>query len=244
VQVNVDGYVHAGRVRIIGMVDEHMYPGTCAFLRFEYPSALASPVQARLAEAAAAAVRAVGLDHGLFNVELVYCPRTGAIRLVEINPRIASQFITLYEWVHGIRLHHAMIDLATGREPRCEPAPQRHAHAASFVYRTFDGRTLRRTPTRADLAEVAARQPDARVMLYVKHGAALAREVKWLGSHRYALLNVPRRDRADVFARQQDVCAMLGFDAGIHAPDPSWGQARSVPPGATDRPHAVQGVSG
>jgi hypothetical protein len=56
-------------------------------------------------------------------------------------------------------------------------------------------------------------------MLYPKRGADLAREVKWLGSHRYALLNVPGRDREEVFARQRDICATLGFDCRAQVPD-------------------------
>ncbi len=217
VQVNVDGYVHDGGVTILGIVDEHMYPGTHAFLRFEYPSALEPRLQARLADAAAATVRAVGLDHGLFNVELIWCPHTDAIRVVEINPRVASQFITLYEWVHGIRLQEAMLDLALGRAPRIAPAPQRNRHAASFVFRLFGGRADVAMPRAEQLARVAQRHPEARVMLYLKRGAELARELKWLGSYRYALVNVPARDRAELYARHREIAAILGFDDGGHA---------------------------
>jgi len=48
IQVNVDGYADHGRYRILGIVDELMYPGTMAFNRFEYPSSLPDTVQARL----------------------------------------------------------------------------------------------------------------------------------------------------------------------------------------------------
>ena len=41
-QVNVDGYVERGRVRILGIVDELMYPGTHAFNRFEISQLAAS----------------------------------------------------------------------------------------------------------------------------------------------------------------------------------------------------------
>jgi hypothetical protein len=65
-------------------------------------------------------------------------------------------------------------------------------------------------------------------MLYLKHGADLAREMKWLGSHRYAVLNLAGRDRADLYARYRDIRDTLGFAA--HAgpePAPLWtaGQA-------------------
>ena len=34
VQVNIDGYVHNGVINVLGVVDEVMYPGTQAFMRF------------------------------------------------------------------------------------------------------------------------------------------------------------------------------------------------------------------
>jgi hypothetical protein len=219
VQVNVDGYADHGQLHILGIVDELMYPGTMAFNRFEYPSSLPGTVQARLAQTAEAAMRAVGFDHGLFNVELCYDPRTDAIRIVEINPRIASQFVTLYEWVDGIHLYELMIDLALGRTPRLERAPQADAYAGSFVFRRFDGRSARH-PGRDRLQRVATRHPEARLMLYLKRGGDLAREMKWLGSHRYAVLNLRGRDRAELYARYRDIRDTLGF-AAHSGPEPA-----------------------
>jgi hypothetical protein len=228
IQVNVDGYADRGQLRILGLVDEVMYPGTLAFNRFEYPSSLPQAVQERMAATAAQAMRAVGFDHGLFNVELCYDPRADAIKVVEINPRIASQFVTLYRSVDGIGLYDVMLALAVGETPHCEASPQGDAYAASFVFRRFDGRPVRPAPGRTQLDAVARRHPDARLMLYLKHGADLAREMKWLGSHRYAVLNLAGRDRADLYARYRDIRDTLGFAA--HAgpePAPLWtaGQA-------------------
>jgi hypothetical protein len=240
-QVNVDGYADRGRFRILGVVDELMYPGTMAFNRFEYPSSLPQAVQARLAAAAEQAMRAVGFDHGLFNVELCYDPVTDAIRVVEINPRIASQFVTLYESVDGIRLYEIALDLALGRTPGCEAPRRRHAYAASFVFRRFDGHPVWPAPGREQLARVAERHPDARLMLYLKRGADLEREMKWLGSHRFAVLNLGGCDRADLYARYRDIRDTLGF-ARHAGPDPAplWSMGTSLPetqamPGASDQ---------
>lgn len=225
-QVNVDGYADRGHFRTLGIVDELMYPGTMAFNRFEYPSSLPEPVQSRVSAIAEAAMRAVDFDHGLFNVELCYDPRADSIKVVEINPRIASQFATLYEWVDGVHLYDIMIDLALGRTPRYEPQPQPHAHAGSFVFRRFDGRPIPKPPTTTQLNLVRQRHPDARLMLYLKRGADLAREMKWLGSHRYAVLNLRGCDRADLYARYRDIRDTLGFSR--HAgpePVPLWATA-------------------
>ncbi len=228
-QVNVDGYADRGTFRILGIVDELMYPGTTAFNRFEYPSSLPEAVQARLAAVAEGTLRAVGFDHGLFNVELSYDPREDAIQVVEINPRVASQFVSLYQWVDGIRLYQILLDLALGETPRCEPQPQANAYAASFVFRSFDARPVRPAPGGAQLERVARRHPEARLMLYLKRGANLAREVKWLGSHRFAVVNLPGRDRTELYARFRDIRDTLGF-ARYSGPEPAplWQPGRTV----------------
>jgi hypothetical protein len=43
--------------------------------------------------------------------------------------------------------------------------------------------------------------PDARLMLYLKRGLALANEMKWLGSYRYAVVNMGAGSSADLHAR-------------------------------------------
>lgn len=213
-QVNVDGFVESGRVRLIGLVDEVLYPGTSAFRRFEYPSSLPLHLQERVRAIAAQAIAATGLRHGFFNVELaVNCCKGGDdIRVIEINPRLASQFATLYQWVDGIDIFEMLIDLALGEPARDAPAPQRFTRAGSFIFRKFDGTSLRRPPSRAQLATLRARHPEAELMLYPKRGASLAREMKWLGSHRYAILNLPGRDLADLYQRCADMRTLLGFD--------------------------------
>ena len=240
IQVNVDGYADRGQIRILGIVDELMYPGTIAFNRFEYPSSLPETVQSRVAVLARQAVQAVGFDHGLFNVEICYDPRTDAAKVVEINPRVASQFVTLYRSVDGVSLYDLMLSLAVGEEPRYEPRPQAHAYAASFVFRRFHGWPVHPAPRADQLAQVAARHPDARLMLYFKRGAGLAREMKWLGSHRFAVVNLSGADRAELYARYRDIRDTLGF--ARHAgpePAPLWSGTQVAPP-----PEAVLGTGG
>ena len=73
---------------------------------------------------------------------------------------------------------------------RSEP---RSGAAASFVFRKFDGTS---GPTTAPGAEkwLAATFPRARLWLERSNGSALAREYRWFGSHRYAVLNFAAQD--------------------------------------------------
>jgi len=190
VQVNMDGYVHQGEVRVLGIIDENMYPGTSAFRSFEYPSRLPAEVQARMGELARKLLGGLGYRHGFFNLEFSWDPESGRIAVIELNPRMASQLSYLYEWVDGVRPYEMLLALAAGEAPAAARDAARYRHAGSFALRKFDGKPLAAHPTPEQLERVRRDYPDAHLMLYLKRGSSLAREMKWLGSYRYAVVNM------------------------------------------------------
>jgi biotin carboxylase len=212
VQVNVDGYMQNGRITILGIVDEVMYPGTQAFLRFEYPSRLPAAVLERMCALTERLLTGIDYGHGFFNVELIYQAETGRIQIVEINPRMASQIANLYRRVDGYDPYEVLLDLALGAAPRVTARAGAFGAAASFVFRRFDGREVTHVPKRAQIESVHQRYPDARLMLYLKRGASLAREMKWLGSYRYAVLNLGGVSAEDLHQRYDDIRRELSFD--------------------------------
>ncbi len=189
-QVNMDGYLHEGRLTVLGVIDENLFPGTFAFRSFEYPSHVPPADQARMRELAIRVLRGLGYRHGFFNIEFAWDPATGALRVIEVNPRMASQLACFYEWVDGVLPYQALFDLAVGREPRLGRVTPRYRHAASFALRKFDGKPLAAHPTRDQLERARREYPEARLMLYMKRGSSLAREMKWMGSYRYAVVNM------------------------------------------------------
>ena len=122
---------------------------------------------------------------------------------------MASQLAYLYEAVDGINLYRLNIELALGNAPAVEREVPRFGHAASFAMRKFDGKPLAAEPTREALSQMSSRYPEARLMLYLKHGAALAREMKWLGSYRYAVVNMGAASQDDLHRRYADMRASL-----------------------------------
>jgi len=212
VQVNVDGFMWNGEVTILGIIDEIMYPGTCAFMRFEYPSRLPPDVLARIASLTRTLIAGIGYGCGFFNVELVYDPATGAIRIVEVNPRLASQLANLYRRVDGYDPYELLIGMSAGDTPRFVRGHGEFGAAASFVLRRFDGRPVRTMPSPAQLRSVHESFPDARIMFYFKRGASLAREMKWLGSHRYAVVNLGGATASDLHERFGQIRRRLAFD--------------------------------
>lgn len=213
-QINLDGYVFNGDVRLIGCVDEVMYPGTDAFLRFEYPSRLPLGVRQRAFALAARVMRGLGFEHGFFNIEFFYDPAADRLQVIEVNPRLASQLADFYEKVDGLRIFDMVVELAQGRDPallpRCRPTA---GVAASFVWRTFDGATPPPRASASARAWLARTYPGALLLEHHKRGYGLRREFKWLGSHRYATVNLGAPDLAELQDRYLAICERLGWPA-------------------------------
>lgn len=211
-QFNLDGWVYQGRAQALGVVDAVMYPGSQAFMRWEHPSRLATGVQARALEVAQRFLSAVGFDHGMFNMEFFHDAATDRLSIIEINPRLASQFSDLYRRVRGADPHAMSLALAQGRDPAAVPrsAPVAGA-AASLVYRCFDAGAVPAMPGAAQQSALARQFPDALLFLFPKQGHGLARDFKWLGNHRYGILHLQGRDETQLRQRCEAASALLGW---------------------------------
>lgn len=154
-EVTLEGYVHRGAVTTVGVTDSVKYAGTSSFQRFEYPSALSAERLDELDRLARALVAAHGLDDCFFNAEFLV-PETGPPQVVEINPRIASQFAPLVEAVHGRSTYHALFMLACGEDPAWNGAESRGV-AVSYVMRVFADAHVEAVPEPHDGLEVLVR---------------------------------------------------------------------------------------
>jgi hypothetical protein len=101
--------------------------------------------------------------------------------------------------------------LACGDDPAAVPrAPSRGGAAASFVFRRFDLEAPR-MPDPSQLRRLRLEHPDALLLNFPKGRRARARDLKWLGSHRYAVLHLHGDDEADLQARFRRACETLGW---------------------------------
>jgi hypothetical protein len=240
-QYNLDGYVFDGEVHAIGVCDAVMYAGTGAFQRFERPSRLPDRVQQRALDVATRFLKAVGFDHGFFNMEFFYDAATGTLKVIEFNPRLASQLADLYRRVDGIDAHAGSLALARGVDPqramRCRPSA---GAAASFVFRTFDTATVPGMPTRSRLSGFFDRFPDAWLQAMPKQGRGLQRDFKWLGSHRYGVMHLGGDDAFDLHERYRRACLLLGWP--VAEPREAHVQSPTVP--VSRRLTNIEGVPG
>ncbi len=250
-QYSLDGIVHNRQIKPLGVVDSVMYPGTQAFMRFDYPSKLCAEIQAKALDVASKFLVAVGFDYGMFNMEFFYDAATDKLTVIEFNPRMASQFADLYLRVDGIDLYAMAVALAHGQDPWAAPRVLPTAGAAtSAVYRVFDHSASHLTqrippmPSAAQLHQLQQKFPDHLLLQFPKAGHSLARDFKWLGSYRYGILHLGGQDAADLRARvdmasgilqwplpyadsvlhtgAHETSAALDHSHSHHTPHPAW----------------------
>lgn len=197
-QVTFEGYAFEGHVHPMGVVDSITYPGSLVFERFEYPSALSPAIQEEMAEVASHVMEAIGFTHGQFNIEFRYDSKHKRLGIVEINPRMASQFADLYEKVDGFNSYSVLLDLALGRRPTLRHRAGRHAAAASCVLRRFEDALVTKGPPHDELDRISQVYADVRIEVLASAGERLSQQLQDGSSFRYGIVSVGGRSREGV----------------------------------------------
>jgi hypothetical protein len=210
-QVSLEGCVFEGKVRVMGIVDAVMYPGTISFQQFVYPSRLSAGVQGRMARIAEAFIGGIGYDNALFNVELMYNPATDSIHIIEVNPKIASQFTDLFEKVDGTSSYSPLLQIAAGDEPKVLRGKGRFKIAASCVLRTFEDKRTLGVPSREQLDNLSNKFPDARVEICATTGKLLSDAMQDGKSYRYGLINIGADSEEELAAKFELCRSLLDF---------------------------------
>lgn len=209
-QVSLEGYVQDGTVTILGIVDAGMYEGTISFERFTYPSKLPHAIQERMGSIARKAVTALGLDHTVFSVELMYNPDTETISIIEINPRMSSQFADFFEQVDGINSYELVIALALGH-PTQKPSKGAYTHAGSFPLRIQQDHYVAHVPTEEDLKKCSEQFPGALITIVAQKGQFLSDLRQDSESYLYALINCAAHSQEELEETRDAIAALLHF---------------------------------
>lgn len=210
-QCTLEGYAFGDEIHFLGAVDSVMFPNTIAFQRFEYPSRLPIPVQDRMCAIARTLMAGLGYRNAMFNIEFIYQPEIDLLSIVEINPRMASQFADLYEKVDGLNSYSVLLDLAKGQKPCLARRAGYHPFAASCVLRSFRDMYVERVPSCADLEGLSLRHPDIRVEVLAAEGRKLSDEMQDGHSFRYGIVSLGGRDRQDVVEKFEECRHQLRF---------------------------------
>lgn len=210
-QVSLEGYVYRGKVHTMGIVDAVMYPGTISFQRFVYPSRLSADVQHRMARIAEDFMGGINYDNALFNIEMMYNPATDRISIIEVNPKIASQFTDLFEKVDGTSTYSPLLQIAAGDDPIFLHRKGEFKIAASCVLRTFEDKRVLGVPSPKQVDDLLVRFPDARVEICASQGKLLSDGMQDGKSYRYGLVNIGADSEEELSAKLELCQSLLDF---------------------------------
>ncbi|HUS65854.1 MAG TPA: ATP-grasp domain-containing protein [Kofleriaceae bacterium] len=211
-QVTVEGFVHKGKARALGVVDSVMYPGTRSFKRFDYPSRHSSKVQRRMNDIATAVAEELGLDNTMFNIEMSYDADNDDIKIIEINPRPSSQFAPLFEAVDGTNSYEIQLRLAAGMKPNFKPGHGKHKVATSFVMRTFQDQAVVNAPSQEQMDRIMGDNPDMRIESFARPGGKLSDSSNDPESFRWAIVTLGGKNEAHMQERLKKTLDALPFD--------------------------------
>ncbi len=207
-QVSLEGYVYNESVTVLGIIDALMYEGTLSFERFTYPSQLAEGVQARMRVIADKAIRSLGLNNTFFSVELMYNPEDESIFIIEINPRISTQFADFFQHVHGVNSYEILVALTLGEEPPALSHGQ-YSHAASFPLRLFDDKQVDSVPTESDITQLKALFPDMLLQVVAQEGKCLSEIQQDGNSYLYAIVNLAAHSYEELEQKRDQLLELL-----------------------------------
>jgi len=210
-QVSLEGYVFGGRVHVMGILDAIMFPGSISFKRFQYPSSLKADVQDRMKNIAQCFLTGIGYDNAPFNIEMFYDARTDRISIIEVNPKIASQFSDLFMKVDGQHSCSALLQLAMGEEPVFRRSQGEFSIAASCVLRTFEDQHVVGVPSGESIREIVSDYPDAQIEIHALTGKNLSDLMQDSHSFRYGLVNIGAGSEAELERKFADIQSRLDF---------------------------------
>jgi len=210
-QVTLEGFVSAGRVIIIGIVDSIMFPNTISFARFQYPSSLDTAILQRMENIAIKYITGIGLNNSFFNIEFMYTPQTDRIWIIELNPRMVSQFADLYEKVDGINTYDLLLQLVSGQQTIKKQGRGKYNFAASCVLRVFQDHLVKKIPSQQSINRLLKLFPDARIELCATPGKKLSQELQDGKSFRYGLIHIGVQHKDEIDKAFETCKQILNF---------------------------------
>ena len=212
-QLTLEGYRHGGKTHVLGVVDSVTHEDSPSFLRFQYPASVPDRVTEQMTDISDRIVRQIGLEHTTFNIEFFWDENTGALRVLEVNPRHSQSHAELFAQVDGAANHLAMLRLALGQDPQLPRRAGPYRVAAKWFLRHWTDGVVRRRPTEQEIEQVQRDIPGVTVDVITDEGDRLS-ELVDQDSYSYKIANiyVGADDEAELIDKYERCAAALPFE--------------------------------
>lgn len=213
-QYTVDGYIHEGKCVFLGYTLSEFLPDTLSFSHFSYPYQFNPHLKAHIEETIQRYIFAAGLNNTMFNAEFRIDQNNETLTIIEVNTRIASQFIQMIYHVTGTSSIEYMLMIALGEDPAQLPesSDTKYQIASSCVLRRQHDAVITRIPDESRLAQIQDHYPDVQIVNFVKEGQKLSDVEQDPWTYRYARVNIPGKSKEDIDQQLTSITKMLGYD--------------------------------
>lgn len=190
-QFTLEGYVFEGETEIYGAVDSlRAGKSSSSLSSYQYPADLPDEVIERCRDVTHTFLSHIGFDGSPFNVEFFWDPRTGALNLLEINPRISKSHAPLFLMVDGASHQKVAAELSAGERPEMPYRQGKEDVAGKFMLRSYeeDGIVVK-MPSDEELAELQRILPDVEIDCIATEGTRLS-DMPYQDSYSYELADL------------------------------------------------------
>ncbi|MEU8540199.1 ATP-grasp domain-containing protein [Streptomyces sp. NPDC048717] len=224
-EISVETVTVAGRTAVVACTEKSSTRGDVFVeLGQAVPARLGGALGGQVREIAAAALKAVGYDHGVAHTEMILT--ADGPRIIEVNPRPAGDCILdLVRLAGGADVYGIAADLALGRPVDLDALDQAvFTGGAAIRFLTAEPGVVRRVD---GVAEVSAQLDHARerVVLLTRPGDVV--EPVTSNLHRLGYVVAVGDDTARAVERADRLAALISFSTSPAGPDES--PARRLP---------------
>lgn len=149
-QITADVLSHNGEITVLSVSESVFHEGIPSFSYFNFPYDCPSETMTQVQEAATEITHRLHLDDLLFNIEFIVT-NDGDLKLIEVNPRPATQFIPAIKAVRGFDGWHY---LESGEVNFIPPSTQ---NLAIKIFRTLSDSKILNVPEKEQLDELMSK---------------------------------------------------------------------------------------
>lgn len=214
-QITLDGLIFNGQFYFFGITRGSLLSGTNSFIQWDYPYKFSQALEKKIIKVTKQYVSAVGLDNTVFNIEFLVDENENQIWLIELNPRISSQFIPLVEAVTGHNMLHIACQIACGHNPFPQLMEKKtnFSIASSCVLRLRKNMRVIRIPTEKEIEKIESEFPQAQIRNVVPHQNMLLSQMSQDSeTYRYCLVNIAGDSLKEIKQIFEQVKQKLKYD--------------------------------
>jgi biotin carboxylase len=212
-QITVDGWISDGKVGFFGNTHSIFLPNNISFDRFDFPFHCSALLEDKIYQISERAIKGVGLNNTLFNIEMKVREEDCTVSIIEINTRLSMQFVFLIEKVTGMNPLARVIQVALGEDivDTLQEGLVLQKYASSCVLRRTADATVTEIPTKSYIDELESRFPNTQITSLISPGRKLSDYPQDTFTYRYAFVNIARDSLNEILSELQEIKQLLNF---------------------------------